>query len=82
MNIFKDVNGDAVLLKKIGMGENHSAISLKEIIINGVRIPAGSLVALQYDLPVNTQETTSGKGKVLDGSILSGWIFFWVDLRL
>lgn len=72
VNIFKDVNGDAVFVEKIGMGENHSAISLKEIIINGVRIPAGSLVALQYDLPVNTQETTSGKGKVLDGSILSG----------
>ena len=72
VNIFKDDFGEAVFVEKMGMGENHSAISLKEIILNGVRIPAGSLVALQYDLPVDMQERTSGKGKVLDGAILDG----------
>jgi|GEM_PF-3473950 len=70
INIFKDDEGDAVFIEKNGMGESHSAISLKEIILNGVRIPSGSLVALQYDTPTETKETTSGKGKVFDAQIL------------
>ena len=52
------------------MGESHSSISLKEIVLNGVRIPAGSLLALQYDATEDAQETISGKGKVFDVKIL------------
>ena len=70
INIFKDNSGEAVFIEKIGMGESHSSISLKEIVLNGVRIPAGSLLALQYDATEDAQETISGKGKVFDVKIL------------
>ncbi len=70
MNIFKDEKGQPLFMEKIGLGENHSAISLKDFYLNGIKIPAGSLVALQYDKPNNEDMTSSKNGIVLSSNIL------------
>lgn len=48
-NFILDEHNRPVLLEKINMGESHSCISLIPCVINGVRIPAGSLLAVCYD---------------------------------
>ena len=70
MNIFKDEKGEPLFMEKIGLGENHSAISLKDFYLNGIKIPAGSLVALQYDKPSTENLTNSKNGNILESKIL------------
>lgn len=72
MNIFRDEQGEPLFVEKMGLGENHSAISLKEVIINGVHVPAGSLVALQYGPSTSTIETNSKNGNVFQAEVLQG----------
>ncbi len=49
INIFVDEQGQPVMVEKLNMGDDHSCISLKPLIMNGVRLPAGSLFAVAYD---------------------------------
>ncbi|MEM6559610.1 MAG: hypothetical protein AAF605_07475 [Myxococcota bacterium] len=50
VRLFNDLHGP-VLVEKIRMGESYSAMSLREISIHGVRVPAGSLFAVHHELP-------------------------------
>ena len=47
-NFIVDEAGRALLLEKIGMGDDHSCLSLRPLLINGVRVPVGSLLAVSY----------------------------------
>ena len=49
INIFVDEQQRPVLMEKLNMGDNHSCISLQPVLINGVRLPAGSLFSVSYD---------------------------------
>lgn len=49
INIFVDTNNRPLFLEKLNMGDNHSCISLQAILMNGVRLPAGSLFSIHYD---------------------------------
>ena len=49
INIFVDEQQQPVLLEKLNMGDNHSCISLKPVLMNGVCLPAGSLFSVDYD---------------------------------
>jgi hypothetical protein len=49
INIFVDEYGQPLFMEKLNMGDNHSCISLKPVLMNGVRIPAGSLFSVDYD---------------------------------
>ncbi len=62
INIFVDTGGEPVMMEKLNMGDNHSCISLKPLIMNGVRLPAGSLFAVSYD-PDAVQKTPNKKYK-------------------
>ena len=70
MNIVIDNLGEPIFIEKIGLGENHSAISLKPFYFNEVEIPQGSLVALQYDPNKKGEETRSGRGNIVKSSDL------------
>lgn len=48
-NFIVDESGRALLLEKIGMGDDHSCLSLAPLLMNGVRIPVGSLLAVRYE---------------------------------
>lgn len=49
VHVWCDVLGTPRLIEKRGLGDEKSAISVDELRINGVRLPAGSLFALDYD---------------------------------
>lgn len=49
VNVVVDAQGQACLLEKRGLGDEHSSISLREFQFGGVRLPRGSLLALDYD---------------------------------
>lgn len=46
INIYVDEQNQPVIVEKINMGDNHSCISLKPLLMNGVRLPAGSLFSI------------------------------------
>lgn len=58
INVFVDAQQRPLLLEKLNMGDNHSCISLQPILMNGVRLPIGSLFSVNYDA-----EQLSGKVK-------------------
>ncbi|MEC7118651.1 MAG: hypothetical protein VXW65_01955 [Pseudomonadota bacterium] len=49
VNIIVDAAGQPLLLEKLNMGDDHSCISLVPLMLNGVCLPVGSLLAAQYD---------------------------------
>lgn len=48
VNVFVDVDGEPVLVEKIGLGESHSAMFVREAMLNDVVIPPGGLAALRH----------------------------------
>jgi hypothetical protein len=49
VNVIVDAQGRPLLLEKVGLGENHSAISVGPFRLFGVCIPPGSLCAIRRD---------------------------------
>ena len=72
INIVVDQKGEPLFIEKIGFGESHSALSLKPFVLNGVEVPPGSLVALQYDFDKEFPQTKSKKGSIIKSSDLLG----------
>lgn len=67
INVFVNENNEPLLLEKINMGDNHSCISLQPVIMNGVRLPAGSLFSVDYDVQ---SVATKRQNKQFQGSII------------
>ncbi len=49
VNVIVDAAGHASMIEKRGLGDEHSCISLGALRIHGVRLPPGSLLAIDYD---------------------------------
>lgn len=77
INIFVDEQGQPLFMEKLNMGDNHSCISLKPVLMNGVRIPVGSLFSVNYDAEqiVEKRENREFKGFVIPYQAISGWWF-------
>lgn len=80
VNIIVDQHYQPLLLEKLNMGDDHSCISLKPVLMNGVCVPAGSLFSVQYDAAAiqNKTENQHLPGFVIPYSEIPG---FWY-LRL
>ena len=48
-NVLVDSENRPILVEKLGMGDDHSCISIEPVVLNGVRIPPGSLLAVHYE---------------------------------
>lgn len=74
LNIFVDEHNQPVMLEKLNMGDNHSCVSLVPLMMNGIRLPAGSLFAIEYD-PETVQKTTNKqhKGDIIPINQVSFW---------
>lgn len=48
VNLILAPDGDPLLIEKRGLGDDHSCISLDVVYLNGVRLPRGSLIAVDY----------------------------------
>lgn len=74
VNVLVDADGRPRLLEKRGLGDEHSCISVDELIVNGVRTPRGSLFAIDYadDLLAQCPATSSGRGHIVALDRVSG----------
>lgn len=68
MSAIVDEQRQPLLLEKVGLGNNHSCLSLREFTIQGVRVPPGSLVYVD-------REIIPGEGKVIDLNRCKGFSF-------
>ena len=75
MNIIVDGNGEPIMLEKIGLGESHSALTLAPTEMNGVRLPAGSLVGVQYPSEIGDVAKGDSEGKFIKLEDCSGFKF-------
>ena len=77
INIFVDQQQRPVLMEKLNMGDNHSCISLQPVLINGVRLPAGSLFSVNYDAEevVNKRSNKGYSGFVAPVQNIPGFYF-------
>lgn len=49
MNIIINDNQQPVIVEKMHLGDDHSCLSLVPLLMNGVRLPAGSLLGVDYN---------------------------------
>jgi hypothetical protein len=53
VNIIVDKDHNPLFIEKINIGDSHSCLSLTPMLMNGVRLPAGSLFAVEYPEDIN-----------------------------
>ncbi|QER40006.1 hypothetical protein F2A31_09845 [Acinetobacter suaedae] len=76
INIFVDEHDQPVMMEKMNMGDNHSCISLVPLLMNGVRLPAGSLFSTNYEIePLEKNKNKQYKGYVIPISSMKGFWF-------
>lgn len=76
LNIFVDDNNQPIMLEKLNMGDNHSCINLVPLMMNGVRLPAGSLFAMQAyeeDSLANKTPNKQYKGNIIPIKDVAFW---------
>lgn len=76
LNIFVDENNQPIMLEKLNMGDNHSCINLIPLMMNGVRLPAGSLFAMQpydEDSLANKTPNKQYKGNIIPIKDVAFW---------
>lgn len=49
VNVFVSESGEPLLVEKLKLGDSHSCISVAELMLNGVRVPAGCLFGVKYE---------------------------------
>ncbi|ENU30331.1 hypothetical protein F991_01726 [Acinetobacter sp. CIP-A165] len=76
INIFVDEHEQPIMMEKMNMGDNHSCISLVSLLMNGVRLPAGSLFSANYEIePLEKHQNKHYKGHVIPISAINGFWF-------
>ena len=77
INIIVDQDDKPLFIEKMNMGDDHSCISLQEVLVNGVRIPKGSLFSLDYEISdiQNKRNNKQFKGYVIPYTELNGFWF-------
>jgi hypothetical protein len=67
VNLIAATNGAPLLIEKRGLGDEHSCISIAPTRLNGVTLPIGSLVAVDYpeDALDGLTPTRSGRGQIV-----------------
>ena len=76
VNVFVDAQNRPLLMEKINMGDDHSCISLKEVVLNGVRLPPGSSFSVAYDpTKVHAQKSSALAGDIIPLSEVDGFWF-------
>lgn len=58
-NVIVSNDGQPLLLEKVNLGDAHSCISLVPLLMNGIRLPAGSLLGVAYDDAIRGERLTN-----------------------
>ncbi len=76
VNTFVNQQNRPLLMEKMNMGDDHSCMSLGTVVLNGVRLPAGSSFAVKYDLEnIHQQKARFLAGNVISLSDIQGFWF-------
>ena len=76
INILTDEFEQPLLIEKINIGDSHSCITVKELKLNDVLIPAGSLVGTKYtSLPIESKLCNEFQGVWMPASQCDGFRF-------
>ncbi|MEB6478369.1 hypothetical protein [Acinetobacter vivianii] len=76
INIFVGEHDQPIMMEKLNMGDNHSCISLVPLMMNGVRLPAGSLFSAHYEIEqLEKHQNKQYKGYVIPIAEMNGFWF-------
>ncbi len=75
MNIIVDGASRPLLAEKLNLGDNHSCVSLRELVLNGVRLPPGSLFGVTYEGSPSLRPCRTVEGDIISVSSCSGFRF-------
>ena len=76
INILTDNHNRPVAVEKINVGDSHSCITLRDVCLNGTRLPAGSLIGTTYNvLPIHLPQCAEFAGVWMPLSVCEGFRF-------
>jgi hypothetical protein len=75
VNVLVSDRGEPLLLEKLNLGDNHSCISLVELSLNGVRLPAGCLFGVQREESIQGRPAAKLPGDVIPIAACQGFRF-------
>jgi hypothetical protein len=75
VNVLISEAGEPLLLEKLNLGDNHSCISVAEVVLNGVRLPPGCLFGVKRDEGVEVMPNIKLPGSIIPVSRCTGFRF-------
>jgi len=75
LNIIRGASGTPLLIEKLNLGDDHSCISLVPLVLNGVRLSAGSLLGVHYDELEGVEPNAELPGAVIPLQACRGFRF-------
>lgn len=75
INVLVSESGQPLLLEKLNLGDNHSCISVAEVMLNGVRLPAGCLFGVARDEGLELARNAKLPGSVIPIRRCTGFRF-------
>lgn len=75
INVLVSDSGQPLLLEKLNLGDNHSCISVAEVQLNGVRLPAGCLFGVARDEGLELARNAKLPGSVIPIQRCTGFRF-------
>lgn len=75
VNVLVGEQGEPLLLEKMNLGDNHSCISVAEVVLNGVRLPAGCLFGVSRDVSLELRPNATLPGGIIPVGRCTGFRF-------
>lgn len=75
MNVIVSDEGEPLLVEKLGLGDDHSCLSVVPLLLNGVRLPRGSLFGVAYSGEVGLRANAQLAGVVIPIARCQGFRF-------
>lgn len=75
INVLVSAQGQPLLVEKVGLGDNHSCISVAELVLNGVRLPPGSLFGVEASGALALRPNRALPGDVIPIARCTGFRF-------
>jgi hypothetical protein len=75
VNVLVSDAGQPLLIEKLNLGDNHSCISVADVVLNGVRLPAGCLFGVARDEGLELRPNATLPGNVIPVSACAGFRF-------
>jgi hypothetical protein len=75
INVLTSEAGEPLLIEKLNLGDNHSCISVAEVVLNGVRLPPGCLFGVKRDEGVEVMPNSKLPGNIIPVSRCTGFRF-------